>query len=829
MNPKPAIPPGAAMPSPRPTAAELIAWYTEQARPFLLQHVPDDVVAIDQQKARLEQIVKAAEEEVAACFLGSSGVGKSTLLNGLVDDRVNVLPHGGVGPLTAQATEVRYAEETYFKATYLPARELHKIRFAFETALLREGGAAPASIGAEDLAAGLDEEARQEAEAALPTREATREPEAHAEGLGDKLEAYQRQARLLVRGNQQADLSLGYLADAVRLMLGNKPRWGQALTAEDQTRVEHIRACLQKSGQEGPHHERRLDGNRDALLRELREHASGFLAPLIKDLEVGWNAELLREGLVLIDLPGVGVANDEYRRVTHERIRAARAVVLVVDHRGVTEASAEILRRTGFLNGLLHDSHDAASDPVMLSVVVVQVDKAADAAWRDERDRQEDEARAWTEHFEDVCAQAVEMVRAQMRQELHKLSTDGGEATRVEQRAAVDRLLEAMEVHPVSALQHRRFVRQDPDDLPRVKSAEQSRLPGLRRALREQADAQVARQRARAAAANEDFGRRVGAALALLHAQWQADERAEREATALREELDAFLAPRKRELEVRRAAFREFLRESVPAQIEARVDEAAAQARMDIDKYLRGKLGKLHWATLRATVRKGGAHVSSRGEHIDLANELALRFEGPVAVVWSKHILCALRKRTAELGQDYVGMTGEVVTWARGQDARVQPRFVEALHENLGAQTKDLSSVGKEAVDELKGRVRSQLNQKTVEKVRRRCDAFIADRKDKGAGVKGRILELFHDELAASVVEIAQPVAKKVLGENYGTVEGEISARFSAYKNPLETARDALVSSHEDSVRRSDARKRKRVLADIEEILAGKPSESAAR
>jgi predicted GTPase len=481
------------MPSSQPDAAQLIAWYTEKARPFLLEHVPEDVAAIDQQKARLERLCKAAEEDVEACFLGSSGVGKSTLLNGLVADRHNLLPHGGIGPLTAQATEVRYTESPYFKATYLPARELHKIRFALETAWLRDGGPAPASIGAEDLAAGLDDEAQREAEAALPTAE----PDAPTQGLGDKIEAYQRQVRLLVRGNQQSDVPLPYLADGLRLMLGNKPRWGQTLTAEDTARVERIRARLQVSGQEGARYERRADGNLEGFLLELREHASGFLAPLIKDLQVGWNAELLREGLVLIDLPGVGVANDEYRRVTHERIRAARAIVLVVDHRGVTEASAEILRKTGFLNGLLHDSHDAAADPVMLSVAVVKVDEAADAAWRDELDRREDEARSWTEHFEDVCAQATEMVHGQMRQELTKLSTDGGEATRAEQRSAVDRLLEAMEVHPVSALEYRRFVRQNRNDTPRVRSAEQSRLPGLRAALRAQADAQVARQRAR--------------------------------------------------------------------------------------------------------------------------------------------------------------------------------------------------------------------------------------------------------------------------------------------------------------------------------------------
>jgi hypothetical protein len=264
------------------------------------------------------------------------------------------------------------------------------------------------------------------------------------------------------------------------------------------------------------------------------------------------------------------------------------------------------------------------------------------------------------------------------------------------------------------------------------------------------------------------------------------------------------------------------LREGVPGQIEAKVLNSTLVARDDITKYLR-RLGELHWATLRAIVRKGGAHLSSSGKHIDLPNELALRFEEPVAVVWSKDILVALRKRTKELGENYVAVVGEVVEWALGQSTRVQPGIIVALHESLLAQTKDLSAIGKDAVDELKAKVRGQLYDKMVGKVRRCCEAFVDEKKSEGRGVKSRILELFHQELASAVVEIAGPIAKKVLLENYNVVEGEISDRFKAYRNPLESARDALVQSHEDGVRRSDAQKRRRVLEQVDAILVEMP------
>lgn len=799
----------------------VLAWYSGRARPFLEQHASTHIESIDKRKMDIEKLARTVDDEVPICFLGNAGVGKSTLLNAIVSERVNVLPHGGIGPLTAQATAVRYAENPYFHASYFSAVALNRILFALERGYARAQKRGETAVISPELEGKLDEEDRREADLALPTGE----PDAPAES--GKLEAYQRQVRLLIQGNQEGDIELPYLIDALCAVLGYKPRFNLVPVEADATRVERLRLCIQASVNDGVHRKQYADGDIKGLVAELREHASGFLAPLIKNLEVGWNAEALREGLVLVDLPGVGVANDEYRRVTAEWIRSrAQAVVLVVDHRGVTEASVELLRSTGFLNRLMHDSHDPNAQLATLSIAVVKVDEIADSHWHDERSLDPDTARKWNAHFHEVCVKAAELVQRQMRQELEKLVVDGPEATRAERRDALARMLETMQVHAVSAPQHQLFVRDDEESRPRIKSPEESRLPDLVRSLQNVAIEHRSRRRALATAIMDDFRKRVITVIDLVRAQWEENARAEKEAQELRDELETFLAPKQSELEVRQGAFREFLRESLPAQIDARVGEASMQGKDEITRYLRN-LGDLHWSTLRATVRKGGAHVSSKGQHIDLPNQLALRFEEPVAVVWSKHVLSALRRRTKELGEDYVAMVGEVVHWARGQEARVKPRVVEALHHSLDLQTKELSSVGKDAVDELKSKVRTELYAKLVRRVRHRCEQFVEKQQDKGSGVKQRILALFHEELAASVVEEARPVAAKVLLENYSEVQQEIGQRFAAYRNPLEAARDGIVQSHEDGVRRSDAQKRRRVIEDIEEILAALPGGDA--
>ena len=156
-------------------------------------------------------------------------------------------------------------------------------------------------------------------------------------------------------------------------------------------------------------------------------------------------------------------------------------------------------------------------------------------------------------------------------------------------------------------------------------------------------------------------------------------------------------------------------------------------------------------------------------------------------------------------------LVGEVVDWAREESARVQPRMVEALHQSLEADTKELSKVGRDAIEDLKKRVESELYKKAQDRCRR-CDHFVKQRKDEGPGVEQKLLELLHDDLAQSVADVANPCAVTVLTSNYHEVQQEIVAKFDDYRNPLNRARNAIVQSHEDSVKRSDAVQRRRIL-----------------
>jgi ElaB/YqjD/DUF883 family membrane-anchored ribosome-binding protein len=214
-----------------------------------------------------------------------------------------------------------------------------------------------------------------------------------------------------------------------------------------------------------------------------------------------------------------------------------------------------------------------------------------------------------------------------------------------------------------------------------------------------------------------------------------------------------------------------------------------------------------------------------RARHIDLPGDFAKLFEEPVAAIWSKKILSKLRKRTSQLADDYVALVKQVAGWADKQGARVQPRVVRALSEKMEADFKGLATIGREALDELREQVKNKLLNGIQNPIRKRCERFVSDRQDIGTGVKKRMLEFFKD-LVPEVMEVATPAANSILQKNFSEVQEQISDAFKEHGNPLDTAAQIIVSTHEERLRRSDKKVRGQVLDWIETALASIGSDS---
>jgi hypothetical protein len=789
----------------------LTTWASGTPSAMIEHWEPQRLTAVAEFCSDLQRFAVADRAELAICFLGSSGVGKSTLINSLVDPQLQVVPQGGIGPLTAQATMVRYSAQPYLHATYHGPRRINQLVFALDRYCERQRGLARQSAG------DLDTADEREIELALPLTEAPSAEPAEA-SLQSRMNSYVSQARQLVTGRQfgSDELSTEYFADCLRSTLGHPARWGFSVLPEHAPFLTQVVDAI-AIGDGGKRWDRA--GDNRVFLGEVARHAMGSIAPLIKSLDVGWPAQVLRDGLVLVDLPGIGIANDEYRSITSAWIRRATAVVLVVDKSGVTEASADLLRTTGFLNSILHRPPESTSVSPLLRVVAVKLDDVANAARATFKTQNPGVVPpAWLALFRSACGDSQELIRNQLEQVFRQSLTEAPAETKSERRDALEQIVSSMEVYPVSAVEYRRLHEDDPEDPPKIKVPEDSNIPALTNSL----SALAQRHRDELIDAYRSTTQRlfdaIERALARVKDELSGDEQQVARLDKLRSALDAVIAPAADELKPRLGALRERLRGTIPKVIENEVERAIRAADKGIRDYLQS-LHKLHWATLLATIRRGGIWVRSRP--IDLPNELALRFEEPLAVAWSRGVVGTLRNALKEFSSDIGRLLGKVVTWA-GTQAGLDVAHVQRFRSDVEAEVASLASRGEIAAADLTKLAKQELQAGIQDEIRAACQEFVKQHLDVGQGVKNRVIQ-FLDQLAPRVAQVARTTAGRFLRESYDTVLSHVSTGLKRFDDPLAHAKMLLLGGHErvaqDAVQRVDELDRVRaILAKMTEL-----------
>jgi len=659
---------------------QLEKWYVSLGRPLLEEHQPARLAELDEAITRARKLANLEHEEIAFCFVGRSGVGKSRLINALVAGKEIVLPAGGIGPLTALAMEVRFGEAPRFEAEYHDSKTMGQVLFALEQWHTRELTRLTASTGsAVAVAMEHSDELVEAPELALAETDPTG-------GELSRIGTFRQQAQLLVRGRQDEETELPYLLDALRFALGRESKWQVALESRDQDRLNRLKRILSTGDSRRFSRDQRADESIDGFRKDLSEHAAGFLAPLIRELRIWWPSPLLAGGLVLVDLPGVGVSGDVYKAAARSWVvDKARAIILVVDRSGVTEPDAELLRRSDFLTRLLFSADDHAADPITLSIAVTQLDSVAQTEYEKDRTRKK------REHLDEIFALCRSRMKSQVSQQLQSVWREEDEALRKAKKQVIDNLVDQVRVFPLSAFQYRLFLGKDPEDPTFLTEDEQSGIPAMARGLTDLIqDVRKRAQRASDESAQRFVDQVVGIAR-VIDAQWQGEHRAEQEVERLRGELEEVLAPLRKEFQSRQGAFREFLRQTVPEQIRARVEESKAQAARSIRRLLIG-LSTAHWATLRASVRREGTFHGAR--YINLPDDFAQMFVEPLAESWGRTIIQSIRKRTREFADDCVSQVEQLVEWCRGQGARVDSKLIEAQLDAIRADAKQIDSVG---------------------------------------------------------------------------------------------------------------------------------------
>lgn len=799
------------------TGSKLIEWYRSHVRPFFVTHNETKVAEFEADCDRLRSIHHALDKPMPICLLGISGIGKSTLINSLVFGEETYVPSGGIGPLTAQALSVCYDPDASFKVLYHGPDKLNRLIFGLERHLQSQNKPAEATSAEADPAPeslGLLVESEEEA------RDLVDLVNGDENAKEKTITALRKQALIMIAGDQNEKRELSYLIDALRAVYGLQLRNGTVLREDDFVRIEGLKRAFAFGKTKSP--QTFAKAATPGFIDLLHKHATGYLAPLIKNLEVRWPSPLLQSGLTLVDLPGVGVAGDVHAGVTEDYIREkARGVMLVVRVRGVTNEEAELLDRSGFLNRLLHAADDPSADPVSLTVVVTYADVIADTRYK------QDKSKRKAEHFQDIRRESAESVKTQLKDELEKVwRSSKGEIS--DTRAEVlKRLLNEMQVHVVSAPEFQKFLEQDEDNKPFIRSEGESGIPQLVAALDHYARESVKTRQNRLAEEEKRFFRRLRARLAVINAQWEEQTRAEDLANELRLQLEEIAEPLRKEFENRQGAFREFLKSTLPSIIEKVVIESGVVARKEIYSYMQ-EMETAHWKTLQASVKRGGTYFGTR--HIDLPGDFARKFETPIAESWGKKLLQQIRSRTRDYVKDSVDLVEQILKWAKENGAKPKTTLLEAMVELIKADASKLNSVGKEELEKLREEIKNSLVKKIEGPIRRKCEKFVDRNLHNNPGVKRRILELF-GELADETIEAATEPAIKLLTQRFRVVEEEILKVFEEHqehRDPVTAAICAIVSQYEDKTRRVENKERQSVLDTLASIEQSCPPEWVA-
>jgi hypothetical protein len=756
--------------------------YRKRIRPEIEKWTPERLAALDSQFDRLNGLAAAVDQPVRFALLGAAAAGKSSLLNAIAFRGQSILPAGGVGALTAQATRIVYSETPYFEVHYSARRTLTQTAYALRRVLKLE------TVSVSDG----DEETQDDSADIIAGLEAV-------DSGREERKQNEKRAALLVKGTQDAATDVSELLFAIEHALG-RPESSDAsnLADADLVRIGHLVRIMKEFPQKEQRPYRRNGTWDDGDFRQdLRNHAAGFLSPLVRDLVVGYPWELFDNHLELIDLPGIGVSGDSYVSVTEGFIREkAHAIILVVNRSGIEESGRKLLEDSGFLQRLVYSADHPEEDPLLLFVVATKVDEPVKSKVREAR--QVGETVDVGEVLKETRSELIALLEHQLHTELGQIADSRSGAGQDMARRAVDQVTETASYHAVSSTQYALHHDADEFEVAFIKNEDESGIPDLNLEL---------------SGAIESFEKRRFSALAtslrLIEdelEQWCqatetrylstdfAEEEVRRIQLALRDEL----APLLKEVQARLGSFREFLTGSLPKAIEMILAEASIAAGDDIRRYLR-RLGDMHWASLRAAVRKGGTHFGTNV--VLLPKTFADHLETQIAPLWQKEVIGPLVDRIGQLANDLSEVVGEMSVWAKANGLSEGDARTQAMAEQMGEDIRQLRTFIDSAGEGLRAAVRSQLYQAIRQPVGDACRKFVEANHDVGRGTKRRILDCF-DDLVTPALKTACTEAKKVLSKAIATQSGSVRDRLRPYtklQDELERRLLPAIGAHQQS------------------------------
>lgn len=792
-------------------SSTLLSLYQDGLRKFLEKQRITGLEGLDRQ-AEILRLALRRPDRVNIGFVGESQVGKSTIINALLDRRA--LPSGGVGPLTAQATRVAHGEEDRLQVTYHGRGALNKLVFALRRNLEMRG-----QLDATTEDTGVAVEADAEDDGDVLVEEALNE-DGQVEGASDR--AQKRATYMFAQARRMlgadAKVPEPVLLDALITVLDRPPLGPADAIAPFLERCAELRARL---GTQELIVASEIGGSK-AFQAELKLRAADWLSPLVAQLSLELAAPQV-QGLSMVDLPGIGVVGDAAANEAQRFVETdGDALVLVFRNNGVPETVADLLEKTGVITKLLFAGRDGVS-PIQVILVVTHLDNVAKAQLSlRAQEAMEFGGDVPDRHvlFRDLASEMEEKVREQVVSAL--LASKSFEDLEASQRDArqqvVARLASEMRVVCVVAPDYLEK-KVGPDlSLAFLSDSAATGIPRLRQALHDLA-ADHARLRSRDIRAAHlsllktldahlvsmrkslDDGR--GAALA----QWE----------RFCDELREFAEPLRLEMQALHGEVAGTLRRGLLERIDALCGEAEIRGLKRLRALLR-EANALSYQSLNAALRRDG--VWER-RNVNFPEKLTLAVVDTIAAEWEPQIVEAIRAEVRRLADRDLKLVEQLVQRARQLDAKVvEETPVEEQKKILQQNSRSAVTWTKQQLQELTDAVRSKLRDAVGKPIEGACRQAIRAGHNTRSGAKGRILEVF-DTAGGEALSEARRLATKVLKDAYRGLLRKLEDGFlREFHDPVQAALDALTDQTGQRARRSDAQTRRALLESTNTYLA---------
>jgi hypothetical protein len=793
---------GLTMSEPDELAKKLLTLYRGEIRGLLEEHQISGLDAADR-TAEVVERAQARKTRLDFGFLGASQVGKSTLINALVGQ--STLPSGGIGPLTAQATEVAYADENSISVRYHTRQKLNQLAFAMERYLIARGDLVPAVASS-----GGDGDADDELALDQIVDEVGGTPRKSERG-----EAFLKQAQLMLTGMGKEDpLSSIALLEGIRAVLGSRPGPAAAdALAPHQARIEMLRAKCQTTERLS---ERQTAGRR-GFEQELHLRAAGSLAPLVAELKVELKTPFLRH-VTLIDLPGIGIVGDPAGRVAERFVRTrGDALIVVIKNSGVSSEIAALLERTGVISKLLFGA--AHGDlAIHVLVAVTHLDDVARTRYADavrlSRDTGElppDRQRLFETLAEEMRAQ----VRSQVESALRSSSAyeDLPPEQKVRRDAIVSQLCSELYVAIVAANDFL-HLSDGLEDLAFLRDLDATGIPGFRQRI-QTLSSELARHRDEAILrAARDLHELLDQHLdGIAQIYDEGGGRASAEWQRFRVDLGAMVAPLREQMRAHQGEVISTLGSTLPVQIALLCKTAEMIALKKLERLRRRGEAELHFQSLQAALRNSG--VWDR-RSINYPDAITRAYVDSIASDWEPTIIEGIRSAMRTLADREVALVEQVCAHAASFDERiVADAHIDTQKKLLLQQSRACLSWTRERLEKLREDVQLELVKEVGPPIEKAALDALKAGKNVGSGAKRRILDAFQ-EGGEKAIERASARALKLLKEHYDKIYVELQSGYlREHHDPLQSAHDALTKDELVRARRSDAQLRRRVLEQV--------------